>query len=96
VLAAELAAELIPLARQGLVRAGVAADEAVRLLDVISARTASGQTGARWQRVALAAAEQSHDRPSALAAMLECYLNCAASGQPVHTWPSFRSPRAPL
>jgi gamma-glutamyl:cysteine ligase YbdK (ATP-grasp superfamily) len=93
--AAELAAELIPLARQGLVRAGVAADEAGRLLDVISARTASGQTGARWQRAALAAAEQSHDRPSALAVTLERYLSCAVRGQPVHTWPSFRSPRAP-
>ena len=92
--AAELAAELIPLARQGLVHAGVAVGEA-RLLDVISARTASGQTGARWQRAALAAAEQSHDRPRALAAMLERYLSCAASGRPVHTWPSFKSPRAP-
>jgi gamma-glutamyl:cysteine ligase YbdK (ATP-grasp superfamily) len=85
--AAELAAELIPLARQGLVHAGVAADEAGRLLDVISARTASGQTGARWQRATLAAAEQSHDRPHALAIMLERYLSCAASGRPVHTWP---------
>ena len=93
--AAELAAELIPLARRGLVHAGVAADEAARLLDVIGARTASGQTGARWQRAALAAAEQSHDRPRALAVMLERYLSCAVSGQPVHTWPSFRSPQAP-
>jgi hypothetical protein len=85
--AAELAAELIPMAREGLVQAGVATDEAGRLLDVISARTASGQTGARWQRAALADAEQSHDRPRALAVMLERYLGCAASGRPVHTWP---------
>jgi hypothetical protein len=86
--AAELVAELIPMARQGLVQAGVAADEAGRLLDVISARTASGQTGARWQRAALASAEQSHDRPGALAVMFERYLRCAASRRPVHTWPA--------
>jgi gamma-glutamyl:cysteine ligase YbdK (ATP-grasp superfamily) len=85
--AAELAAELIPLARQGLVHAGVAVGEAARMLDVISARTASGQTGAQWQRATLAAAEQSHDRPRALAVMFERYLSCAASGWPVHTWP---------
>jgi hypothetical protein len=57
------------------------------MLDVISARTASGQTGAQWQRATLAAAEQSHDRPRALAVMFERYLSCAASGRPVHTWP---------
>jgi gamma-glutamyl:cysteine ligase YbdK (ATP-grasp superfamily) len=85
--AAELVAELIPMARQGLAQADVAADEAGRLLDVISARAASGQTGAQWQRVALTAAEQSHDRPCALAIMLERYLRCADTGRPVHTWP---------
>jgi hypothetical protein len=79
--------ELIPRARQGLVDAGVAAEEADRLLDVISGRVASRQTGAAWQRAALAAADRRLDRESALAAMLERYLECAAGGQPVHTWP---------
>ena len=46
-----------PAARQGLLDAGVAAAEADRLLGVIGARVASGQTGAAWQRAALAAAE---------------------------------------
>jgi hypothetical protein len=52
------AAELVPAARQGLVQAGVAAEEADGLLDVISARAATGQTGAAWPRATLAAAEQ--------------------------------------
>ena len=85
--AAELVPELLPLAREGLLQAGVAAAEAENLLAVIAARVASGQTGAVWQRTTLAAAERELDRERALAEMLERYLQCAATGQPVHTWP---------
>jgi hypothetical protein len=85
--AAKLVAELVPTARQGLLQAGVAAAEADTLLDVISARAASGQTGAAWQRATLAAAERRHDRERALAVMFDRYLRCADTGLPVHTWP---------
>ena len=84
--AADLVPELLPAARQGLLGAGVAAAEADRLLGVIGARAASGQTGAAWQRAALAAAEQSRSRDEALATMLRRYLSYADTGQPVHTW----------
>ena len=86
--AAALVPKLLPAARQGLCQAGVAAAESDRLLDVIAARAASGQTGAVWQRAALAAAERTLDRERALPAMLDRYLACAATGQPVHTWPA--------
>jgi len=86
--AAKLIAELVPAARQGLLEAGVAADEANGLLNVISARAASRQTGAAWQRATLAAAERHHDRQRALAIMLDHYLQWAATGLPVHTWPA--------
>jgi hypothetical protein len=85
--AAKLVAELLPAARHGLLQAGVAAAEADPLLEVIGARAASGQTGAVWQRATLAAAEQRYDRQRALAVMLDCYLHCADTGLPVHTWP---------
>jgi hypothetical protein len=85
--AATLVAELIPAARDGLAGAGVAAAEADRLLAVIGARAASGQTGAAWQRAALAAAGRGRSREQALAVMLGQYLARAATGQPVHTWP---------
>jgi gamma-glutamyl:cysteine ligase YbdK (ATP-grasp superfamily) len=85
--AARLVRELVPAARQGLYQAGVAAEEADSLLDVIAARAASGQTGAAWQRAALASAEPGRDREQAVAAMLACYLEWADTGQPVHTWP---------
>jgi hypothetical protein len=86
--AAELVPGLLPAARQGLLDAGVAAAEADPLLGVIGARAASGQTGAAWQRTALAAAERGRGRDQALAVMLGRYLSCAATGQPVHTWPA--------
>jgi hypothetical protein len=70
-----------------LIGAGVAVAEADRLLDVISSRVTTGQTGAVWQRTVLAHAEQRLPRDSALAAMLKQYLECAATQQPVHTWP---------
>jgi hypothetical protein len=86
--AAELVPGLLPAARQGLLDAGVAATEADRLLGVIGARAASGQTGAAWQRAALTAAESGRGRDQALAVMLDRYLSHAATGQPVHTWPA--------
>jgi hypothetical protein len=85
--AAKLIPELVPAARQGLLRAGVAAAEADGLLDVISARAASGQTGAVWQRATLAAARRRHQPERALAVMLDHYLQCTQTGLPVHTWP---------
>jgi hypothetical protein len=85
--AAKLVAELVPAARQGLYQAGVAAAEADGLLEVISARAASGQTGAVWQRATLAAAQRRHDREHALTVMVDLYLQCADTGLPVHVWP---------
>jgi gamma-glutamyl:cysteine ligase YbdK (ATP-grasp superfamily) len=86
--AADLVTELLPVARQGLMDAGVAAAEADRLLEVIGARVASRQTGAAWQRAALAAAGRDRPREQALVVMLDGYLSRAATGRPVHTWPA--------
>ena len=84
--AADLVPELLPAARQGLLGAGVAAAEADRLLGVIGARAASGQTGAAWQRAALAAAEPGRSRDEAVTVMFACYLSHTAAGRPVHAW----------
>jgi hypothetical protein len=86
--AAKLVPELLPAARDGLIHADVAAEEADHLLGVVAARVTSGQTGAVWQRRMLAALEPRLGRQGALAAMLERYLECAATDQPVHTWPT--------
>jgi hypothetical protein len=86
--AAELVPEVLPAARDGLVAGGVAAEEADHLLGVIAARVTSGQTGAAWQRRMLATLEPRLGRERALPAMLERYLQYAATDQPVHTWPT--------
>jgi len=78
--AASLVPELLALARDGLLGAGVDPAEAGRLLAVIAGRAAAGQTGAAWQRAALAATGSAE-------AMLARYLEHAATGRPVHTWP---------
>ena len=68
--------------------AAVAAEEADHLLGVIAARVTAGQTGAVWQRRMLAALEPQLGRERALTAMLQRYLEFAATDQPVHTWPT--------
>lgn len=90
--AARLVAELVPAARQGLLQVGVTPAEADTLLAVISARAASGQTGAVWQRAAFTAARRHHDTEPALAVMLDRYLQYAETGLPVHTWPAISNP----
>lgn len=87
VTAYDLVAESLPAARQGLLTAGVATAEADRLLAVIAARAASGQTGAAWQRAALGASAAGRQPEEALAVMLNRYLQHSATGQAVHTWP---------
>jgi hypothetical protein len=88
--ATHLVAELVPVASQGLRRAGVSAAEAEGLLQVISDRLTTGQTGAVWQLATLGAAMRRHDRARALAVMLDRYLQYADTGLPVHTWPLIR------
>jgi len=86
-LAGDLVLRLLPDARRGLRTAGVADDEADELLRTIEARVRTRQTGAAWQRKALAALERHMDRERALAVMLARYRELAARQQPVHTWP---------
>ena len=85
--AVELVRRLLPVARRGLVDAGVEAAEADGLLSVVEARLEARCTGARWQRKMLAHLEVHMPRADALGALLERYMSHAASGRPVHEWP---------
>jgi hypothetical protein len=85
--ACDLISQLLPIARRGLLSADVDADEADRLLGLIASRVSCRITGARWQRRVLAELEKSRTRTEALAAMLQGYIACAATGSPVHCWP---------
>jgi gamma-glutamyl:cysteine ligase YbdK (ATP-grasp superfamily) len=85
--AGELIPTLLPIARDGLLEAGVASGEADAFLAVIEDRVAARQTGASWQRRVLENLEVHHGRRHALAAMLERYLVHSETGAPAHTWP---------
>lgn len=78
--------KLLVRAAAGLSRAGVDADEADALLAIIERRAGSGQTGASWQRAALAAAEHGRSRDEAIAEMFHAYLDASRSGEPVDRW----------
>ncbi|MBN1204288.1 MAG: glutamate--cysteine ligase [Myxococcaceae bacterium] len=87
VLVTELVPKLLPVARRGLVSAGVDPHEADAMLGIIEARVAARRSGARWQRQVLARLEARLPRPEALTALLERYREHAESGAPVHEWP---------
>lgn len=72
---------VLPLAREGLARLGIAPDEIHAWLGIIEARLASGQTGAVWQRAFVAR----HGRD--MGALTQAYLERQESGLPVHAWP---------
>ena len=79
---------LLPLAREGLARWGVATDHADRMLDIIEQRCLTGQTGAAWQSGTVRALS-SHgeaDRAEALRLMTQRYIEHMHTNAPVHTW----------
>jgi gamma-glutamyl:cysteine ligase YbdK (ATP-grasp superfamily) len=84
--ARELAERLLPVARQGLISAGVESAEAEAWLALIADRIRSGVTGAVWQRNAYARALEQHPPREALRLMLESYLAWSEADAPVHTW----------
>jgi hypothetical protein len=79
---------LLPLAAEGLERAGVNGDDAGRLLEIIERRCVLARNGASWQ------AELFHrlyddrgmDRQEALRQMTRTYRVHMHSNEPVHTW----------
>ena len=70
----------LPLAHQGLQAFGLSGVEIDRYLDVVEARTRSGQTGAQWQLQQLEAVNGDVHR------MMNDYLENQRSGAPVHEW----------
>ena len=79
---------LLPLAREGLARWGVATEHADRLLDIIEQRCLTGQTGAAWQTATVRALSDhgATDRAEALRLMTQRYIECMHTNEPVHTW----------
>ena len=78
---------LLPKAYEGLDRYGVDPRIRDRLLGIVEQRCLTGRTGAVWQLATVEAEERRGlDRPAALRAMLQRYVELQRSGEPVHTW----------
>ncbi len=77
---------LLPLAREGLVNAGVDALDADRYLTVIERRVTSGQTGSEWAHRSLAAMRGKGTRSGRLAALTAATFHRQQEGTPVDRW----------
>lgn len=86
-LAREVVAELIAVARAGLVASDVEPAEADAWLGVVTRRVRRGATGATWQRTAIDALAATHTADDAAARMLERYIALSESGESVADWP---------
>jgi gamma-glutamyl:cysteine ligase YbdK (ATP-grasp superfamily) len=80
---------LLPLAYEGLDRAGVDPQDRDRLLGVVERRCVTGINGARWQveTVRRLDADDNLDRAEALRGMLTRYIENMHGNAPVHEWP---------
>jgi CBS domain-containing protein len=78
---------LLPLARDGLLHAGVDSAVADRYLQVVDERVASGQTGAAWMIRSLAALKDQGTLTEQLAAVTAASMRRQRDGEPVHRWP---------
>ncbi|HEY6189201.1 MAG TPA: CBS domain-containing protein [Pyrinomonadaceae bacterium] len=79
--------ELLPLARQGLEKSGVEAEDIDRYLGVIEERVESGRTGANWMLRSLAAMKDQGTRDIRHRALTKTMLWRQQTGEPVHLWP---------
>jgi hypothetical protein len=87
--ARELVLRQLPVARRGLVDAGVEPGEADLWLSTIRDRVESGMTGAQWQRGAhRAALARTGDEATAATTMLTRYADLSDTDAPVHSWPA--------
>ncbi len=77
---------LLPMAREGLKRAGVDEEDRSRYLDVIQERVERDQTGALWSLRSLAAMGERGTRETRLHALTEDMLDRQQSGAPVSRW----------
>ena len=77
---------LLPLAREGLERIGIASAEGEKYLGIIERRLARRLTGASWQLAKLASLQHSMTREDALKKLLEEFIDHSECNLPVAEW----------
>jgi CBS domain-containing protein/gamma-glutamylcysteine synthetase len=81
-----ICAELIPLAREGLLAGGIRPEDVDRYLGVFEDRVASERTGAEWILRSLAGMKEQGSRSERLAALTAGIVKRQKEGRPVRHW----------
>jgi len=78
--------ELLPMAREGLVGAGIDEQDIERYLGVIRERAETRRTGARWQLESLESMRDQGNEHERLRALVSSMVEQSESGKPVSQW----------
>jgi CBS domain-containing protein/gamma-glutamylcysteine synthetase len=78
--------ELLPIAREGLRKAGLSPTDIARYLDVLTERVTSRQTGSQWLLLSLADMHDADTKEAQLSVLTAATITRQWEGTPVHKW----------
>jgi len=78
--------ELIPIAREGLVKANIKKDDIDKYLSIIEERNETAHTGSQWMLHSYSKLREKTGREEAFTAITAAMINRQKDGKPVHTW----------
>ena len=81
-----LTQELLPRAKEGLLKSGVDGSDVDYYLGIIEERTKVHQTGARWQLRAFTKLKEETNQDEALTCLTASMVKNQTGGEPVHNW----------
>jgi len=79
--------ELVPIAQQGLDKAGVSKDESEKYLNIIKDRCSSGQTGSHWLLKSFSSLTKQTTKDEALIEITAATIKNQKENIPAHLWP---------
>jgi CBS domain-containing protein len=79
--------QLLPIAREGLSRAGILQSDIDRYLNVVQERVESERTGSQWLLSSLAELKKGRTKDEALTSLVATSIKQQQTGRPVHEWP---------
>jgi len=79
--------DLLPLARQGLLRSNIDIADVDRYLGIIEERVSSGQTGASWMTKSLSSMDAGATMDRKERSLASALIENQVLSQPVHLWP---------
>jgi CBS domain-containing protein/gamma-glutamyl:cysteine ligase YbdK (ATP-grasp superfamily) len=85
--------ELLPVARSGLLGAGIVSEDVDRYLGTIEERVRRERTGSQWALQSLAAIRHQGSREACHRCLTGAMVEHQKSGEPVHLWPLAEFPQ---